>query len=314
MCSFVRVGSPKALQTSLEPSTAFPLERSSPGRMTAPEIKEVGLTQEQKDDIIDRTLRDSKSPSELGLELKLRQNRRCRERMVSPETKSPLCHALGVELERHTISRTPVESSNLGVHRGSTFQEPKPLGVLPGKVGSENEGLPPGLPWGRTLQSPLDAGHGSSQAAGSAGRPVTCGPAWTDAVVEKQPVAGLELRKEVEKEPTCVVVNPYAETPPEGVDIGLPRTQEPGEASNAEPQIGLVTEASECPFAQQPEEKKESEAMEPGVEDPAHLRPIYSGKFFDRMPCWPSVSSCCVWFLFSLGFPLDYVVAMSLPR
>lgn len=300
MCSFMRVRSPKALQTSLEPSTAFPLEMSSLGRMRAPETTEVGLTQEQKEDIIDRTHRDSKSLSELGFEMRQRQNRRWRERISSPETKSPPSHALGVDLERRTISRTPVELSNLGFHRGYTLQAPKTLGVLPGRVGSENEGLPPG--------PPLGAEPGSPQAAASTGRSVACGPAWME-----EPVEGLEQRKELEKEPTYVR-NPYAKTPPKEVDIGLPQTQETGEAENAEPQIGLVTEPSERPFARQPEDTKEPEATEPGVEAPTHIRPIYSGKFFDRMPCWPSVSSCCVWFLFSLGFSLDYVVTMSLPR
>lgn len=113
--------------------------------------------------------------------------------------------------------------------------------------------------------------------------------------MEKQPVVGLELRKEPEKEPTCVVMNPYPEMPPKEVDIGLPQTQESDEAKNTEPLIGLVREPSECPFAQQPEEKKEPGSTEPGVEPPGNIRPIYSGKFFDRVPCWPSVSSCyCV--------------------
>lgn len=290
MCSFVRVGSPKTLETSLEPNTASPLKMSSPGRMRTPEIMEVGLSQEKKDDLIDRAFRDSKSSTDLGLEMRLGQNLRWRERMASPETKSPPCRALGVGLERRTLSRTPMELDNLGCHRGSPFQRPKPLDVLPGRVRSENEGLLP--PLGTVCASP--------QAAGSTRRPVTCGPAWTEAKEEKQPAVGLELRKELEKERSCVVVNPYAEKPPEEVDIGLPQTQEPGESNNAEPQIGLVTEPSECPFAQQPEEKKEPTAMEPGVEAPAHIRPIYSGKFFDRMPCWPSVSSCsCVCFCFT---------------
>lgn len=304
MCT-PKVGSPKALQTSLEPNTASPLKMSSLGRMRTPEIMKVGLTQEKKDDLIERALGDSKSSTDLGLEMRLGQNPRWRERMASPETKSPPCHALGVGLERRTLSRTPMELDTLGCHRGSPFQRPKPLGVLPGRVGSENEGLLPRFPLGTECASP--------QAAGSTRTPVTCGPARTEAIAEKQPVVGLELRKELEKEPSCVVVNPYAEKPSQEVDIGLPQTQEPGEFKNEEPQIGLVTEPSECPFAQQPEEEKEPMAMEPGVEAPAHIRPIYSGKFFDRMPCWPSVSSCCCLFvfLFFLEFPLVCVVAMS---
>ncbi|XP_003500506.1 EF-hand domain-containing family member B isoform X1 [Cricetulus griseus] len=295
MCSFMRVRSPKALQTSLEPSTAFPLEMSSLGRMRAPETTEVGLTQEQKEDIIDRTHRDSKSLSELGFEMRQRQNRRWRERISSPETKSPPSHALGVDLERRTISRTPVELSNLGFHRGYTLQAPKTLGVLPGRVGSENEGLPPG--------PPLGAEPGSPQAAASTGRSVACGPAWME-----EPVEGLEQRKELEKEPTYVR-NPYAKTPPKEVDIGLPQTQETGEAENAEPQIGLVTEPSERPFARQPEDTKEPEATEPGVEAPTHIRPIYSGKFFDRMPCWPSAGK-----VKPVGYRVATCLTEKLPR
>ncbi|KAL6032073.1 hypothetical protein STEG23_000406, partial [Scotinomys teguina] len=277
--------------------------------MRAPEIMEVGLTQEQKDDIIDRTFRDSKSPKELGLETRLRQNRRWRERTASPETKSPPCHAIGVGLERHTISRTPMQLDNLGLHRGSTFQGPKPLGVLPGRAGSENKGFPSRLPCRGTLQPPLGTVCASPQATGSTRRPVTCGPAWTDAIVEKQPAVGLELRKELEKEPTCVVVNTYIETPREEVDIGLPQTQEPGEAKNVEPQIGLVTEPSESPFAQQPAEKKEPAAMEPGVEAPAHIRPIYAGKFFDRTPCWPSAGK-----VKPVGYRVATCLTENLPR
>ncbi|KAL1771437.1 EF-hand domain-containing family member B [Sigmodon hispidus] len=243
--------------------------------MRAPEIMDVGLTQEQKDDIIDRTLKNSKSPAELGLEMRLGQNQRYRERIASPETKSPLCHALGIGLERHTVSRTPIKLGNLGLHRVLTFQGPRPLCELSGRVESENEGLSPGIPYRGTLQPSLGTVYASPQASGNIRSPTAC----------------LELRKELEKEPTCVVVNPYTERPPEEIDIGLPQTQKPGEAKDAEPQIGLVTEPSESPFAQLPEEKKEPGVMEPGVEAPAHIRPIYSGKFFDRMPCWPSLTT-----------------------
>ncbi|XP_041911683.1 EF-hand domain-containing family member B [Arvicola amphibius] len=309
MCSFVRVGSPKALQTSLEPNTASPLKMNSLGRMRTPEIMEVGLTQEKKDDLIDRALGDSKSSTDLGLGMRLGQNPRWRERMASPETKSPPCHALGVGLERRNLSRTPMEPDNLGRQRGSPFQGPKPLGVLPGRVESEKEGLLPRFPYGGTLQPPLGTEFASPQAAGSTGRPVTCGPARTEAIAEKQPVVGLEFRKGLEKEPSCVVVNPYAEKPSEKVDIGLPQTQEPGESKNAEPQIGLVTEPCECPFAQQPEEEKEPTAMEPGVEAPAHIRPIYSGKFFDRMPCLPSAGK-----VKPVGYRVATCLTEKLPR
>ncbi|XP_051008549.1 EF-hand domain-containing family member B [Acomys russatus] len=302
MCSFVRVGSPKALQTP-----ASPLEMSSLGSTREPEVTEVGVTQVQKDDFRDRILKGSKSPKELGFEIGLGQDRRRRERMAS-ETKSPPCQAPGVGLESHTVSRTPMEKGNLGLHRGSIFQESKPLDILPGTVGSEHKGLPTRLPHEGTLQPPLSTVYSSPQAAGSTGGPVASGSAPTDAVEEKQADVGLDVRKQ-KKEPTCVVVNPYRETPPEGVDIGLPQTQEPGEAKIAEPQIGLVTELSECPFVQPPEEKKEPTTTEPGVEPPTHIRPIYSGKFFDRMPCWPSAGK-----VKPVGYRVATCLTEKLPR
>ncbi|EDL82848.1 EF hand domain family, member B (predicted), isoform CRA_b [Rattus norvegicus] len=303
MCSFVRLGSPKALQTS-----DSPLEMSSLRRTRAPEISELGLTQEQKDDIRDRVGRESKSPTELGFELRLEQDRRWRERMASSEPKSPPYHALGVGLERQTISATPTEMGNLGLHKGSAFQGSKPLGMLPGRVGSENKGLPPCLRYGGTLHPPLGTVHASPQAAGSTRRPLPCGSAWTDAVVEKQPV-GLELRKELEKEPTCVMVKPYPEIPPKEVDIGLPQTQDSDEAKNTEPLIGLVREPYECPIAQQPEEKKEPISTEPGVEPPGNIRPIYSGKFFDRAPSWPTAGK-----VKPVGYRVANCLTEKLPR
>nr|XP_034377186.1 LOW QUALITY PROTEIN: EF-hand domain-containing family member B [Arvicanthis niloticus] len=299
MCSFVRMGSPKPLQTS-----ASPLEMSSLRRTRAPEISELGLTSEQKGDIRDRVLRGSKSPTELEFQLRLEQDRRWRERMAPSEAKSPPCHALGLGLERHTISGLPTETSNLGLHKGS-----KPLGMLPGRVGPENKGLPPCLRYGGTLHPPLGTVHGSPQAAGSTRRPLACGSAWTDAVGEKQPIVGSELRKELEKEPTCVVVNPYTEMPPKEVDIGLPQTQESDETKNTEPLIGLVREPSECPFAQQLEEKKEPASTEPGVEPPGNIRPIYSGKFFDRVPCWPSAGK-----VKPVGYRVATCLTEKLPR
>uniref|UniRef100_A0A8C6ICB2 EF hand domain family, member B n=1 Tax=Mus spicilegus TaxID=10103 RepID=A0A8C6ICB2_MUSSI len=304
MCSFVRVGSPKPLQTS-----ASPLEMSSLRRTRAPEISELGLTPEQKDDIRDRVLRGSKSPTELGFDLRLEQDRKWRERMGSSEAKSPPCHALGVGLERHTISGTPTKMGNLGLHKGSAFQGSKPLGVLPGRVGPENKGLPPRLRYGGTLHPPFGTVHARPLVAESRSRPLAWGSAWTDAVVEKQPVVGLELRKEPEKEPTCVVMNPYPEMPPKEVDIGLPQTQESDEAKNTEPLIGLVREPSECPFAQQPEEKKEPSSTEPGVEPPGNIRPIYSGKFFDRVPCWPSAGK-----VKPVGYRVATCLTEKLPR
>lgn len=159
--------------------------------------------------------------------------------MASSEVNAPAGHALGVGLERRTISRTPTEMGSLGLHRGSAFQGSKPLGVLPGRLGPENKSLPPCLRYGGTLHPPLGTVHASPLATGSKRRPRACGSAWTDAVVGKQPVVGLELRKELEKKPTCVVVKPYTEVPPKEVDIGLPQTQESDEAKNKTIEIKL---------------------------------------------------------------------------
>ncbi|GAB1301181.1 EF-hand domain-containing family member B [Apodemus speciosus] len=237
--------------------------------------------------------------------------------MASLEAKSPPRHALGVGLERHTISGTPAEMGNLGLHKGSAFQESKPLGMLPGRVGPENKGLPPCLRYGGSLHPSLGTVHASPQAAGSIRKPLAWGSAWTDAVVEKQPAEGLELRKELEKEPTCVVVNPCSEIPPKEVDIGLPQTQDSDEDKNTEPLIALVREPSEYPFAQQPEEKKEPFSTEPRVEPPGNIRPIYSGKFFDRVPCWPSF--ICVLILQAgkvkpVGYRVATCLTEKLPR
>lgn len=202
--------------------------------------------------------------------------------MALPETNSPPCHALGAGLE-------PMEMGNLGLNRGSVFQESNPLRVLPERVGSENGGLPPQLPYGGIPQPPLGTEYESTQAAECMRKPVAYGSAGMDAVVEKQPVVGLELGKELEKKPTCFIDNLHRETPPEEVDIGLPQTQEPVEAKNAELQIGLATE---LPFAQQPEEKAARIDTEP-EEPPVCIKPIYCGKYFDRVPCLPCVSSHC---------------------
>ncbi|XP_060225640.1 EF-hand domain-containing family member B isoform X2 [Meriones unguiculatus] len=239
--------------------------------------------------------------------MRLGQDRRWRERLASPETNSPPCHVLGVGLERPTIPRTPMETDNLGLHRGSVFQESNPLGVLPETVGSDNGGLPPGLPHGGTPQPTLGTEYESTQAAECIRPPVVCGSAGMEAVVEKQPVVGFELGKELGKKPPCVIEKSYRKTPPEKVDIGLPQTQEPGEVKNAEPQIGFVPELSEFPIAQQPEEM-EPICTEPG-EPPSHTRPVYHGKFFDRVSCLPSAGK-----VKPVGYRVADCLTEKLPR
>lgn len=332
MCSFVREVSPKGLEppkklgTSLQPGTAFPLEMSTCGGLrvserNSPLSVEVGFTHEGKDDLGERRVfMGTKSPPELGLRVGLGKDFPGREsllvsnkhdeRMASPQTKSPLSKGLEMRFKRQTISRNPVERSNLGVNMVSSSQETKPcLGMLPGRVGLENECLPAGCSPGRIMRPPLGMVYESPQALGSRRSPVAGAPEVLGASVGKQPVLGVELRQELEKESTGVVMKPSAEMqPPVEVDIGLPQPEEPDEMKSVEPKMGLVIDP-ECEFARQPEEEKEAENIEPGLEPPDRIRPIYSGKFFDRMPCWPSVS-----FFLVLSLGATVCIAISLHR
>lgn len=314
LCSFVRVGSPQGLEppkelgTSLEPGTAFPLKRNALGGMRASERKsplsmEVGFTHEGKDDLGERSVfMGTQSPMELEPRVGLGErsppwgerllvSNKSEERMASPETKSLLSKELEMRLKAQNISRTCMEGSNLGVNRGSSSQETKPsLSMLPGRVGLENECLLAGCS-GKIIRPPLGMVCESPQALGSRRGPVAGAPERLGASVEKQPFVGVEPKQKLEKESTCVVMKPSAEmNPPVQVDIGLPQAEEPDEMKDTEPQMGLVIEPPEYQFAQQPKEEKEDENIEPGVEPPDRIRPIYSGQFFDRMPCWPSVS------------------------
>ncbi|VFV44581.1 ef-hand domain-containing family [Lynx pardinus] len=304
MCSFVRVGSPKGLGhpkglgTFLEPGIDFPFEMSAVGGMGVSERKspqsiEVGLTHEGKDDLGERgVVMGTKSPTELGLRVGLRkQDSPCRENLLvsnqfernaSPETKSLLSKELEMKLKRQNTSRTLTERSNLGVYGVSASRETKPLGTVPGGGGLENECLLAGCS-GRIIQPPLGMVGESPQALGSRRGSAAGSPKALGASVGKQPALDMDPRQELGRG-TCVVMEPSAEVkPPAVVDTGLEEPDETG------PQMGLVIEPSECQFAQQPEERKETENNEPGVEPPDCIRPIYSGKFFDRMPCWPSV-------------------------
>lgn len=327
MCSFVRVespkglGPPKELGTSLEPGTGFPLEMGALGGMRVSERKsplsgEVVLTHGGKDDLGDRRgFVGTKSPTELGLRVGLGKEdfpprERClvsnkyEERMASSETKSPLKKGLEVRLERQNVSGTNMGRSNLGVDRVSASQETKPsVGMLPKRVSLENECLLAGRS-GRITRPSLGMVCPSPQALGSRKDPVAGAPRELGASVGKQPALGVEPSQDLEKESTCEVMKPSAEMKPSvEVDTGLPQPEESDEM-NTEPQMGLVIEPPECQFAQQPEDKKEAENTEPGVEPPDRIRPIYSGKFFDRMPCLPSVSF--VFVLFSIS-PGNYV-------
>lgn len=323
MCSFVRLGSPKGLKhhkilgTSLEPVTAFPLEMSDVKGMRVSERKsprsmEVGLTHEGKDDLGETgVLMGARSPiRELGFRVGLgKEDSSCREsllvgnkfeeRITSPETKFPLGMELEMKLKRQNLSGTLLERSNLGVYGVSASQETKSSpGMLPGRKGVENEYLMAGCS-GRIIQPHLGMVCENPQTLRSRKGSVAGSSEGLRASLEMQPTLDMEPRQELEKE-TCVVVKPSAEMKPPvdvEVDTGLPKLEEPDETG---PQIGLVIEPTESQFAQQPEERKEAENTEPGVEPPDRIRPVYSGKFFDRMPCWPSVSG---FFFFPSTFP-----------
>lgn len=319
MYSFVREGSPKGLEspkklgTSLETGTGFPLGMSAVGGTRVSERKSPlsmagGLTHKGKDDLGERRVFPGTiSPTECGRRVGLGKedsqgresplvNNTYEERMASSETKSSLNKGLELRLKRLGISRTSLERSNLGVNRDSASQETRPsLGMLP-----ENECLQAKCSGRRIQQHPLGMVCESPQALGSKRGPVAGAPEGFGASVEKQQALGVGPSQELETEPTCVVMKPGAEvTSPVEVDIGLPQPEEPDAMKNPEPLIGVAIEPSECQFAQQPEGKTEAENLEPGVEPPGRIRPIYSGKFFDRMPCYPTVSLFSP--VFSLG-------------
>ncbi|XP_005600965.2 EF-hand domain-containing family member B [Equus caballus] len=291
-------------------------ERKSPLSMKG------GLTYEGKDDLGERRgFMGTKSPTELGLRVGLRKedsawnesplgSNKYEERMASRETKSPLSKGLEMRFKRQNISRTLTENNNLEVNRVSASQERKPsLGTLPGRVGLENERLLADCS-GRITRSSLGMVCEGSQALGGRRGPVAGASEGLEASIWKQPALGMEPGEELEKESTCVVMKPSAEMkPPVEVDIGLPQAEEPDETKNTEPQMGLVIEPSDCQFAQQPEEKTEAENTEPGVEPPDRIRPIYSGKFFDRMPCWPSAGK-----VFPVGYRVAACLTEKLPR
>ncbi|XP_003415838.2 EF-hand domain-containing family member B [Loxodonta africana] len=332
MCSFVRVGSPKGMKspremrTSLEPGAAFPLEMSPFGGMNVPGgtslSAEVGLTHPGKDDLGNRrVLMGTQYPTELGLGVGLGKeesrwgespmvNTKYEKRMEPQETKSPLSKGLEIGLEKQSISglelKIPTKWDHLGVNKVSVSQETKPsLGMLPGRMGLENKCLLAGCPHGRIIQPPLHMECGSPQVLESRRGPVASALEGTEASVGKQPALGIEPRQELEKDSACVLMKPSAEMMrPVDVDTGLPQPEEP------EPQMGLVIEPPVCQFAQQPEEKKEeAENTELGVEPPHCIRPIYSGKFFDRTPHWPSAGKVT-----PIGYRVSNCLTEKLPR
>ncbi|XP_054335910.1 EF-hand domain-containing family member B isoform X2 [Pongo pygmaeus] len=281
---------------------------------------EIGHAHEGKDDLGDkRVIMGTKFPVELGIRVGLgKEDSRCGEspvvsnkcegRMASPETKFPLSKGLEMGLERQNISRTLMQRGSLGVDSVSASQGTKPS-LLPGRMGLENESLLAGYTHERIIQPPLGRVCGSPQAVGSRRAPLASGPEGVEELVGK-PALDMEPRQEMEKESTCVVMKPSTEIkPPVEEDIGLTQAERPHETKNTEPQMGLVIEPLQCQFAQQPEQRKEARNIESGAEPPDRIRPIYSGKFFDRTPCWPSAGK-----VIPVGYRVATCLTEKLPR
>nr|XP_003480054.1 EF-hand domain-containing family member B [Cavia porcellus] len=250
-----------------------------------------------KDDSgVQRISTGMKSPKELGTDMGLGQDSQWRERPgvgskytergALPETKS-----LGNELELRLKRQTLTERGSLGLSGVSALQETEPLGMSPGRrVALENECC--------VGQPPSGVVCGSPQAVDSRKASVAGGPEGTE-----QSVLGLQGRPGLEEESTCVVMKSSTEVkPPVEVDTGLPQT----ESDVTEPQVGLVIEPSPCQLAQPPEE---AGTPLPPVERPDCIRPIYSGKFVDRMPCWPTAGKVS-----PVGYRVATCLTEKLPR
>ncbi|XP_075403288.1 EF-hand domain-containing family member B [Tenrec ecaudatus] len=303
MCSFPKVGSPTGMGltgesgTSLEPGEAFPLEMNAcAGEVSAGQSLSTGvaLTDQEKDD--SQVLVGTKSPKEFraGVEFG-KQDSRWREspavnnkdeRPMGPQDiTSPLRKGLEMGLGKPNVwgseFKTPTEWGNLEVNKACAFPETKPsLGMLPGRMGLEKERLLARSSRGWVKQQPLGLECGHPQALEHPRGPSRWDPDGVEASVGKQPALGPEPRQDLEKDSACLRVQPSPEmTNPVEMDIGLPQLEEPP------PQMCLGTEPLGCQFSQQPEVKKEeAENIEPEVEPAHHIRPIYSGKFFDRTP------------------------------
>ncbi|XP_006161930.1 EF-hand domain-containing family member B isoform X2 [Tupaia chinensis] len=144
---------------------------------------------------------------------------------------------------------------------------------------------------GRRQPPPDTASAGPQGVDWSYRAPAASGPE-RGAAVGKQPAVCADGKQE----------RPGSETkPPVGVDTGLPPAEQPD--------MGLVAESPHCQLALQPEEKREAGHTDPGIEPPDHIRPIYSGKFFDRTPCWPSAGK-----VIPVGHRVATCLTEKLPR
>ncbi|XP_048210730.1 EF-hand domain-containing family member B [Perognathus longimembris pacificus] len=292
---------------------------TGPGE-NSPLSMEVCFTQKGKDDLEDRsTLMGTKPPTELGLGLGLEKGNRLweespavrnhyHENLASSETKPPLGPGPEMGLLERQIALS-AEKYNLGGDGASDFRGAQPLGVLPERrVGLEYKYLE-GCPGGWVTPPPLTMPCRLPQAERCKKEPKASGPEETKASVGKQPVSSLEPGEQQEKKSTCVVVKPRIDLDSVDVDIGLPPGEDADETKAPEPQVGLVIEPPWNQFVPQPEEKKEAANTEQGVEPPDCIRPIYSGKYFDRTPCLPSAGK-----IKPVGYRVATCLTEKLPR
>ncbi|XP_058513174.1 EF-hand domain-containing family member B [Ochotona princeps] len=311
MCSFVRVGSPKVLKTVPEPAeTALLSDGSALGGMKgcgwkSPLGTEVGHARERNEHLGNRSVFvGTRSPLGLGPTVGLGKDSprgeipewKYKERVALPGTQSPQSQRCETGLDRQIISGIPSERDWLGANRASASQGSQlaPC-TFPGRVGLGRE-----CPNGKLTQcvSPQAVGTRNISSEG------------IEASKAHPPVLGREQSQELEKESTCVVAKPSPELkPPVEVDIGLPQAEDLAEGRTAEPQMGLVIEPPQWHLVPQPEEKKEAENIEPGVEPLDCIRPIYYGKFFDRTPCWPSAGK-----VMPIGHRVAACLTEKLPR
>lgn len=302
-------GPPKRLGILPEPGTNFLLKMNALGGTMKvseniyPRSMKAALTPEGTTGLQEREFMGVKCPPEVGFSLGFGEeksswkespldNDTYEQRMKSIESKSPSIKKLDLRLEGQTTSRSFTEGVNLGTTRVSSLRQTKPdsLGMLPGRKELEKEYLQAGYS-GKIKQAPLSRMCKSAQAQGSWGDPGSGVPEAFGISGGKQTALGLVPRQEMGGETPCVVRKPTAEvTPPVEVDLGLHLPERPDESRDMEPRMTLVTDLHEGKLAQQSEEKNDAANIEPGRESPDLIRPVYCGKFFDRMPGLPSVS------------------------
>ncbi|XP_006883468.1 PREDICTED: EF-hand domain-containing family member B [Elephantulus edwardii] len=290
------MGSPRELETPLESDAAPPSEMSPCGGIKESEGQYplstgAGLTQQGQDDLGDlRVLPEAKYAAEWrrgGVLGKEASGWRASptvydpcDTRLGPQERNFTLSELGNGLEKQNISglglRVPREGYNLGVNKISASQETKPSWKrLPERLG-------------RITKCP---GYSVSSAPG--GRQASVGRHETPP-------------EEMERGPTGVVPSPITERTLCPVEVGaqLPQPQKPA------PRTRLGLEPPACQFAQHLGAGKEgADSLEPGVESPHHIRPVYAGKFFDRTPYCSSAGKIA-----PIGYRVVNCLTEKLPR